>query len=147
VDHRALTRGRADAKRRSAAHTPGSAKITLVTTSRLRRSTSLFAAALLAGFVLVAAACGGDDDDSGASAANATTTSTTAATTDSTTAAEFQAYIGLTVEAAGTKADGAGRPWRVVMEDGVAKPVTMDFNDQRLNFTVVDGKVTNVTTG
>ena len=33
------------------------------------------------------------------------------------------------------------------MEDGVAKPVTMDFNEQRLNFTVVDGKVTNVTTG
>ncbi len=70
-----------------------------------------------------------------------------AATTDSTTAAEFEAYIGLTVEAAGAKADAAGRPWRVVMEDGVAKPVTMDFNDQRLNFTVVDGKVTNVTTG
>ena len=66
---------------------------------------------------------------------------------DSTTAAEFEAYIGLTVEAAGAKADGDGRPWRVVMEDGVAKPVTMDFNEQRLNFTVVDGKVTNVTTG
>ena len=95
--------------------------------------------------MLVAGACGGDDDD-GSSATNTTTTSTTAAPTDSTTTAEFEAYIGLTVEAAG-KADGDGRPWRVVMEDGVAKPVTMDFNEQRLNFTVVDGKVTNVTTG
>ncbi len=134
------------AARRFAAHATASAKITLVTTSRLHRSTSLFAAALLASLLLVAAACGGDDDN-GASAADATTTTTTTATSDSTTAAEFEAYIGLTVEAAGAKADGAGRPLRVVMEDGVAKPVTMDFNEQRLNFTVVDGKVTNVTTG
>ena len=96
---------------------------------------------------MFAAACGGDDDDDAASAAKATTTSTTAATTDTTVTAEFAAYVGLTVEAAGAKADGDGRPWRVVMEDGVAKPVTMDFNDQRLNFTVVDGKVTTVTTG
>jgi hypothetical protein len=96
--------------------------------------------------LVLAGACGGDDDDAASSAANATTT-TTVATGDSTTASEFDAYIGLTVEAAGAKADGDGRPWRVVMEDGVAKPVTMDFNDQRLNFTVVDGKVTTVTTG
>ena len=110
--------------------------------AHLPASASRSSPALLLG----AAACGGDDDDA-PSAANATTTSTTAATTDTTIAAEFAAYIGLTVEAAGAKADGAGRPWRVVMEDGVSKPVTMDFNEQRLNFTVVDGKVTNVTTG
>ena len=118
-----------------------------MTAPRPRRLASRFGITLIAGVLLVAGACGGDDDDDGSSAANATTTSTTAAPTDSTTAAEFEAYIGLTVEAAGAKADGDGRPWRVVMEDGVAKPVTMDFNEQRLNFTVVDGKVTSVTTG
>ena len=111
------------------------------------RRTSLLAVALVAALLMLAAACGGDDDDSTANAADTTTTTTTAATTDTTVTAEFEAYIGLTVEAAGTKADDAGRPWRVIMEDGVSKPVTMDFNDQRLNFTVVDGKVTNVTTG
>ena len=117
-----------------------------MTTRRQLRLPARFGIALIAGGLLLAGACGGDEDDATSSAANATT-STTAATSDSTTASEFEAYIGLTVEAAGTKADGAGRPWRVVMEDGVAKPVTMDFNDQRLNFTVVDGKVTTVTTG
>jgi hypothetical protein len=118
-----------------------------VTTPTHRRQPARFGIALLAGLLLIAAACGGDDDDANANAAKATTTSTTAPVTDSTTATEFQAYIGLTVEAAGAKADGDGRAWRVVMEDGESKPVTMDFNEQRLNFTVVDGKVTNVTTG
>ena len=99
--------------------------------------------------VIGAAACGGDDDDDSASAA--TTTSAAATTTTegsaSGTSAEFSAYIGLTVADATAKADADGRASRVVEEDGKPLPVTMDFDETRLNFTVVDGKVTKVTTG
>ena len=63
------------------------------------------------------------------------------------TSGEFDAYIGLTVAEATTKAEDEGRPARVVEEDGESLPVTMDFNEQRLNFVVVDGKVTEVSTG
>lgn len=106
--------------------------------------------AVVALLVVGAAACGGDDDDDSASAA--TTTSSAAATTTtagsaSGTSAEFSAYIGLTVADATAKADADGRASRVVEEDGKSLPVTMDFDETRLNFTVVDGKVTKVTTG
>ena len=108
--------------------------------------------AVVALLVVGAAACGGDDDDDSASAA--TTTSAAATTTTTTgsasgTSAEFSAYIGLTVADATAKADADAdnRASRVVEEDGKSLPVTMDFDETRLNFTVVDGKVTKVTTG
>ena len=99
--------------------------------------------------VIAGAACGGDDDSS---ASGATTTSSEEATTTTTgsaseTSAEFDAYIGLTVADATAKADADGRASRVVEEDGESLPVTMDFDETRLNVTVVDGKVTKVTTG
>ena len=99
--------------------------------------------------VIGAAACGGDDDDDSASAATTTSSAatTTTAGSGSGTSAEFDAYIGLTVADATAKADADGRASRVVEEDGKSLPVTMDFNETRLNFTVVDGKVTKVTTG
>jgi len=104
--------------------------------------------AVVALLVVGAAACGGDDDDDSASAA--TTTSAAATTTTgsaSGTSAEFSAYVGLTVADATAKADADNRASRVVEEDGKSLPVTMDFDETRLNFTVVDGKVTKVTTG
>jgi hypothetical protein len=84
--------------------------------------------------------CGGDDDSND----NATPTSATSANV---TAQELNAYIGLTEAAAGSKAEREGHPWRVLVRDGVAGPATMDYNPDRLNFELTDGKVTLVTTG
>ncbi len=105
--------------------------------------------AVVALLVVGAAACGGDDDDDSASAATTTSAAATTTTAGSAsgTSAEFSAYIGLTVADATAKADADDRASRVVEEDGKSLPVTMDFDETRLNFTVVDGKVTKVTTG
>ena len=59
--------------------------------------------------VIVGAACGGDDDDD-SNASAVTTTSTTTADSGSETSGEFDAYIGLTVAEATTKAEDEGRP-------------------------------------
>ncbi|MEE9415254.1 MAG: META domain-containing protein [Acidimicrobiales bacterium] len=58
-----------------------------------------------------------------------------------------QQLIGLTEAAAGELADAAGRPWRVVSRDGEDFAVTLDYSEDRLNFTVVDDKVVNVEIG
>lgn len=59
----------------------------------------------------------------------------------------LDSYVGLTVAEAGKRAEKAGLKWRIVMEDGESKPVTMDFSETRVNFTVVKGKVTAVKNG
>jgi hypothetical protein len=102
----------------------------------------MLAGGLVALMLVVGAACGGDDDDDDASSA-ATTTSSAAANQND----EFEDYIGLTVDEATALAESESRPARVVEEDGESLPVTMDFIENRLNFVVVDGKVTEVTTG
>ena len=56
-------------------------------------------------------------------------------------------YLGLTEEEAVAKAEEAGRRWRVVKRDDQSFPVTRDYRPDRLNFTVKDGKITNVTSG
>lgn len=56
-------------------------------------------------------------------------------------------YIGMTKEAATALATKEGRPSRVVSEDGKTGMITMDHRPDRLNFTVVDGKITGVTRG
>jgi len=56
-------------------------------------------------------------------------------------------YIGLTLEAAQATATAAEIPNRVVQVDGEPRAVTMDFREDRLNFTVVRGIVTAVTKG
>jgi hypothetical protein len=104
---------------------------------------------------LVLGACGGDDDDDVAADTGDSTTTveeTTPATDepaedDPVVEAGTEDYVGLTVEEAGAKADDAGVVWRVVSEDGEDLAVTMDFQPERLNFTVVDGVVTGVTLG
>jgi hypothetical protein len=90
--------------------------------------------------VVLSVSCGGNDDDQ---------VSSTSVAATSTTAAEsaFGDYIGLSVDEAGARADADQRTWRVVEEDGVPRPVTMDFIETRLNFTVEDGTVVRVTTG
>ena len=62
--------------------------------------------------VIVGAACGGDDDDD-SNASAVTTTSTTTADSGSETSGEFDAYIGLTVAEATTKAEDDRPPHRV----------------------------------
>ena len=56
-------------------------------------------------------------------------------------------YIGMTQEAASALAKKEGVPSRVVSVDGQVRMVTMDHRPERLNFTVVAGKVTKVTHG
>jgi hypothetical protein len=58
-----------------------------------------------------------------------------------------EGYVGLTEEAAVAKAKQAGRRWRVVQRDDQLFPVTRDYRPHRLNFTVKNGKVVNVTSG
>lgn len=55
--------------------------------------------------------------------------------------------VGKTVPQARAAARLEGYDFRVVSVDGDSKPVTMDYNPQRLNATVVDGRVTEVTAG
>ncbi|MEZ5184233.1 MAG: META domain-containing protein [Candidatus Nanopelagicales bacterium] len=55
--------------------------------------------------------------------------------------------IGRTVAKARARAEAAGYGFRVVSVDGESKPVTMDYQPDRLNATVVDGRVTDVTVG
>lgn len=61
--------------------------------------------------------------------------------------AEAASYVGMTLEAAKARADKAAIPNRVVEEDGVSNPVTMDHRPERLNFAVKAGKVIRVTKG
>ena len=56
-------------------------------------------------------------------------------------------YLGMTKEAAAALAKKEGVPSRIVSEDGKVRMVTMDHRPDRLNFTVVAGKVTKVTRG
>ncbi|BCU78545.1 hypothetical protein [Luteolibacter sp. LG18] len=55
--------------------------------------------------------------------------------------------IGLTLKEAEELADKAKVPHRVVSIDGQSRPVTMDYRQDRLNFTVVKGIVTGVKKG
>jgi hypothetical protein len=51
-------------------------------------------------------------------------------------------YEGLTEEEAITQAEEADTPYRVIARDGEQFPATMDYNPERINFTVEDGVVT-----
>lgn len=58
-----------------------------------------------------------------------------------------ETLVGVPLKVAEETAEKAGVKHRVVKVDGQARPVTMDFNPDRLNFTVVQGVVTEVTKG
>ncbi|MCW1883947.1 hypothetical protein OKA04_04355 [Luteolibacter flavescens] len=61
--------------------------------------------------------------------------------------AKPESYVGLEEKAAGDMADKASLKWRIIEVDGESRPVTMDFNPERLNFAIKDGKVIRVTQG
>ena len=56
-------------------------------------------------------------------------------------------YVGLTKAAAIAKAESQGRPWRITREDGQTFPGTADYNPQRVQFEIDNGKVTKATFG
>jgi hypothetical protein len=64
------------------------------------------------------------------------------------TAAVYGAsLVGKTIAKARIAAADEGYEFRVVSVDGQSKPVTMDYRPDRLNATVVDGRVVEVTVG
>ena len=56
-------------------------------------------------------------------------------------------YVGLTKAAAIAKAESQGRPWRITREDSQTFPGTADYNPQRVQFEIDNGKVTKATFG
>jgi hypothetical protein len=102
-----------------------------------RRVVALLAAGALAVAALTLTACGGDKDPGRAGSAHDGGKSDASAS----------AYVWLTKKAATTKADAAGTTWRITREDGESFPVTLDYNPERLNFEIDDGKVTQATYG
>jgi len=56
-------------------------------------------------------------------------------------------YVGLTKSAAIAKAESQGRPWRIRREDGQSFPGTLDYNPERVQFEIDNGKVTKATFG
>jgi hypothetical protein len=56
-------------------------------------------------------------------------------------------YVGLTEAAAKQKAATEGRPARVLRRDDEHFPATQDYNPDRVNLEIDDGKVTKATFG
>ena len=55
--------------------------------------------------------------------------------------------VGLDVDDAKRAVESAGYTWRIGTIDGQPQPVTMDYRDDRLTFTVDGGVVTDATWG
>lgn len=60
---------------------------------------------------------------------------------------DAQDFVGLVLAEAQALAEKHAIPHRVVMVDGKSRPVTRDLRPDRINFTVVEGKVTAATKG
>lgn len=50
-------------------------------------------------------------------------------------------YVGMTESNATQEVQKQGRVFRIVERDGKSFPVTEDYNKERLNFSIKDGKV------
>lgn len=87
-------------------------------------------------------ACSDDDKSDGGSSSDADRS-----TTEEVSTSDATQYIGLQVDAAGDRAEGNGRAWRVIEIDGEAQPATLDYDAQRLNFVVEDDTVVRVSLG
>jgi hypothetical protein len=85
----------------------------------------------------VAVACGDDGGGKVSSGSEQSTTSNTSA----------QSYIGLTKREAILKAEATNTPWRITREDKETFMVTQDFVENRINFEIDDGEITNATYG
>ena len=91
--------------------------------------------------VVGVAACGGDDNSvsSGRSGGNPA-----AAAGDPTKPASYE---GLSKSAAIAKAEAADVTWRITREDDESFMVTLDYNPDRVNFEIDDGRVTTASFG
>jgi hypothetical protein len=107
-------------------------------------------AALVVAGALGLAACGGSDEPASAPATPpaAETGGDTGAAGGTILAGDEitgDDFVGMTLDEASAFAEEAGRQWRVGTEDGVELPVTADFIEGRVTFTVEDGVVTEAT--
>lgn len=112
----------------------------------VRRTATMVIVGLLAVGALTA--CGGDDGPERVTSGprdSAPADTKTGGGTDAGTDAE--AYVGLTKAAATAKADAAEVTWRITREDDEEFMVTLDYDPQRLNFEIDDGRVTRATYG
>lgn len=85
-------------------------------------------------------ACGDDSNSSSPAKDNAKETTTLGPGKESD-------YVGLTKSAAIAKAKSQGRPWRITREDNEVFPGTLDYNPERVQFEIDNGKVTKATFG
>ena len=86
-------------------------------------------------------ACGDDSNSSSPAKDNAKETTTSLGP------GKESDYIGLTKSAAIAKAKSQGRTWRITREDNEVFPGTLDYNPERVQFEIDDGKVTKATFG
>lgn len=93
--------------------------------------------------VVALGACGDDDSSSGATETTVKETTTTGDGGEG-VATEF---VGLSTVDATAKAEKDGNPWRIAEEDGEVFALTMDYNPERVNFVITEGKVTQATWG
>lgn len=112
--------------------------------TRRRALALLVAGGLALGAPTALAGCGGDDGPSRTGSGPDGGKADGGRKADDTGA---DAYVGLTKKAATAQADAAGTTWRITREDDESFPVTLDFNPERLNFEIDDGKVTQATYG
>jgi len=63
------------------------------------------------------------------------------------TQAELESLVGLGAEEARRRVEAKGWRFRVLIEDGVGRPSTTDLRDDRVNVTVVAGKVERADVG
>lgn len=104
-----------------------------------RRLLGLVLTAVLLGGGL--GACGGDERAGTGRRPSSGTTGTSGTLVDA------DAYVGLTKKAAIAKAAASDTPWRITREDDELFLVTQDYNPERLNFEIDDGRVTEATYG
>jgi len=91
--------------------------------------------------VVAMAGCGGDSGDSVSSTDKAKETSTSMGP------GKESDYVGLTKSAAIARAKAEGRPWRITREDSESFPGTLDYNPERVQLEIDNGKVTKATFG
>ena len=56
-------------------------------------------------------------------------------------------YVGMPIKKATERAMKNNRKWRVTKVNGVSKPMTLDYRPTRINFEVVNGRVTSAKFG
>lgn len=97
------------------------------------------------------AACGGGDDNSRSvtNSRGSTTTGPDTTTPGTTTPGSetADAFVGLKKQAAISKAEREGRPWRIGREDDEQFALTQDYIENRVTFEIDDGTVTKATFG